>query len=183
MLLIISAVIPAIPTLQEVNCFSVAQSCPTLCNPMDCIMPGLLVLHHLLEFALTHVHWVGDAIQPSHPLLPSFLFAFDLSQHQCLFQSVGSFTSGGQSTRASVSASVLPMNIQCWFPLGMTNFNSLQFNGLSRVFSSNTVWKHQFFSTQPSLWSNSHIRTWLLEKPWPWQNISECFKKHLGIFR
>ena len=72
------------------------------------------------------------------------------------------FASGGQ--RIGVSASVLPMNIQCWFPLGWTGWISLQSKGLSRVFSSPTVQKHQFFSTQPSLWCNSHIRTWLLEK-------------------
>ena len=61
---------------------SVAQSCPTLCNPMDCRVPGFPVLHYLPEFALTHVHWVSDAIQPSHPLSPSSPLAFKLSQHQ-----------------------------------------------------------------------------------------------------
>ena len=65
----------------------------------------------------------------------------------------------------SASASVLPMNIQDWFPLGLTGLISLQSKQLSRVFSSTTVWKHQFFSPQPSLWSNSHINTGLLEKP------------------
>ena len=72
------------------------------------------------------------------------------------------FTSGCQ---ASTSASVFPMNIQDWFPLGLTGLISLLSKGLSRVFSGTTVWKHQFFSAQPSLWSNSHIHTWLLEKP------------------
>ena len=76
------------------------------------------------------------------------------------------FTLGGQSMRAS--ASVLPMNIQGWFPLGLTGLTSLVFKGLSRVFSSTTIPKHQFFSTQPSLWTNSHICTWLLEKPELW---------------
>ena len=71
------------------------------------------------------------------------------------------FTSGGQSIRASASSSVLPMNIQGWFPLGLTGLISLQSKGLSRIFSSTTIWKHQFFSTQPSLWSSSHICTWL----------------------
>ena len=75
------------------------------------------------------------------------------------------FASGGQSIGASASASVFPMNIQGWFPLGLTSLISLQSKGLSRVFSSPTVWKHQFFRTQPSLWSSSHIHTWLLEKP------------------
>ena len=75
------------------------------------------------------------------------------------------FTSGGQSIGASASASVLPMNIQGWFPLGRTGWISLQSKGLSRVFSNTTAQKHQFFSTPPSLWSNSHIHTWLSEKP------------------
>ena len=74
------------------------------------------------------------------------------------------FTSGGQSIRASASASALPMTIQGWFRLGLTGFISLQSKGLSRVFSSTTIQKHQFFSTWPSLGSNSHIHTWLLEK-------------------
>ena len=72
------------------------------------------------------------------------------------------FTSGGQSIRTS--ATILPMNIQAWFPLGSTGLISLQSEGLSRVFSS-TAQKHQFFGTQSSLWSNSHIHSWLLEKP------------------
>ena len=74
------------------------------------------------------------------------------------------FVLGGQSVGASASASVLPMNIQGWFSLGLTGLNSLWSKGLSRVFSNASVQKHQFFSTQPSLWSNSHIHTWLLEK-------------------
>ena len=78
------------------------------------------------------------------------------------------FTSGNQSIGASASASVLPMNTQDWFPLGLTGFISLFPKELSRVFSSTTVQKHQLFSTQSSLWSNSHIHTWLLEKPSLW---------------
>ena len=81
------------------------------------------------------------------------------------FQMSHLFTSGGQSSGVSASASVLPMNIQDWFPLGWTGWISLQSKGLSRVFSSITVQKHQFFGTQLSLWSNSHIHTWPLEKP------------------
>ena len=75
------------------------------------------------------------------------------------------FASGGQSTGVPVSASVLPVNIQGLFPLILTGLISLQSKGLSRVFSSTTVWKHQFFSAQLSLRSNAHICTWLLEKP------------------
>ena len=92
-------------------------------DPMDPNTPGFPVLHHLLEFAQTHVYWVSDAIQPSHPLLsPSP--AFSLSQQQGLFQWVG-FASGGQRIGASASASVLPMNIQDWFLLEWTCLVSL----------------------------------------------------------
>ena len=75
------------------------------------------------------------------------------------------FTSGGQSIGASASSSVLPMNIQGWFPLGLNGLTSLLSKGLSRIFSRNTIQKHQFFGAQPSLWSSSHIHTWPLEKP------------------
>ena len=81
------------------------------------------------------------------------------------FQMSQLFASGGQSIGASVSKSVLPMNIQNWFPLGLTGLISLHFKGPSRVFSNTTVQKHQFFGTQLSLGSNSHVHTWLLEKP------------------
>ena len=74
------------------------------------------------------------------------------------------FASGGQGTGASASASVLPMNIQDWFPLGWAGLISLQSRGLSRVFSNTTVQNHQFFGAQLSLESNSHIHTWLLGK-------------------
>ena len=77
------------------------------------------------------------------------------------------FASSGQSIRAS--ATVLAMNIQDWFPLGLNGLISLLSKGLSRIFSSTTIWKHHFFGAQPSLWSNSHIHTWLLEKPQLWQ--------------
>ena len=78
------------------------------------------------------------------------------------------FTSGGHSIEVSASTVVLPMNIQDWFPLGWTGLISLQSKGPSRVFSNTTVQKHQFFGAQLSLWPNSHIHTWLLEKPQPW---------------
>ena len=74
-------------------------------------------------------------------------------------------TSGGQNIGASASASVLPVSIQCWFPLGLTGLISSQSKGLSRVFSSTAFQKHQFFGTRPFLWANSHIHTWPLEKP------------------
>ena len=107
-----------------------------------------------------------------HPSIPSSVIPFS----SCLqsFPASGSFpmsqffASDGQSIGVSASAAVLPMNIHDWFPLGWTGWTSLQSKGLSRLFSNTTVQKHQFFSTQFSLYSNSHIHTWLLEKPWLW---------------
>ena len=104
-----------------------------------------------------------------HPIISSSVIPFS----SCLqsFPPSGSFpmsqffASSGQSIGVSASASLLLMNIQDWFPLGLTGLISLQSKGLSRVFSTATVQKHQFFGTQLSLWSNSHIHTWLLEKP------------------
>ena len=98
----------------------------------------------------TRVHWVGDAIQPSHPLLSPSSPASNPSQHQSLFQWVNSSSWGGQSIGVSASASVLPMNTQDWAPLGWTGWISLQSKGLSRVFSNTTVQKHRFFDIQLS---------------------------------
>ena len=94
-----------------------------------------------------------DIIHPSHPLSSPSPPAFNLSQYQGLFQWWKSqlFASGGQSIGVSASASVLPMNIQGWFPLGWTGLISLLFEGLSRYFSNTTIWNHQFFGTQTSL--------------------------------
>ena len=96
-----------------------------------------------------------------HPLLLR-LISFPESRS---FQMSQFFPSGAQSIGASALASVLSMNIQDWFPLGWTGWISLQSKGLSRVFSNTTVQKHQFFGAQLSLWSNSHIHTWVMEKP------------------
>ena len=150
-------------------CCSVVKSCPTVCDLMDCSTPGFSVLHHLLEFVQTHVHCVDDVIQTSHPLSPPSPLTFNLSQHWGLFQSIPSQLSLNQVAKViGASASVLPMNVWGWFPLGLTGLISWQSKGLARVFSNTTVWKHQFFGSQPSLWSNSYICTWLLEKPQPW---------------
>ena len=106
---------------------------------------------------------ISVAIQPSRPLCPVVPFScFQSFPASGSFSVSQFFTSGGWSIEAS--ASVLPMNIQDWFPLGWTGWISLQSKGLSRVFS-NTIQKHQFFGSQLSLWSSSHICTWLLEKP------------------
>ena len=131
---------------------------------MDCSTPGFPDLHPLPEFAQTHVRWVDDAIQPSHPLLP-FSYCLQSFPASGSFPMSQLFWSGGQSIGASASPSVRPVNIQSWFPLGLTGLISLLFKRHSRVFPSITVQKHQFFSAQLSLWSNSHIHTWLLEKP------------------
>ena len=90
-------------------------------------------------------------------LLPSIIQSRSFLMNQL-------FTLGDQSTGVSASASVLPVNIQDWFPLGWTSWISLKSKELSRVFSNNTAQKHQFFSIRPSLWSNFHIHTWLLEE-------------------
>ena len=119
----------------------VTQSCPTLCDPMDCSTPGLPVHCQLPEFTQTHVHWGGDAIQPSlnrcHPLLllPSIFpnsVSFPMSQL---------FTSSGQNIGVSALASVVPMNTQDWFPLGWTGWISSQSKGLSQEFSPTPQFK------------------------------------------
>ena len=142
---------------------SVAQLCLTLCDPMNCSTPGFPVHHELLELAQIHVHWVSDAIQPSHPLSPPLLL-LSIFLSIKVFSNKLALPSGGQSIGASASASVLPMNIYDWFPLGLSDLLLLS-KGFSRVTSNITVQKQQFFGTQPSSWSNSHICTWLLEKP------------------
>ena len=129
---------------------------------MNCSMPGFPVLHHLPKLAQT-----CPLSQWCHPIILSSVVPLSF----CLqsFLALGSFlmnwlfTSGGQSFGAS--ASVLPVNIQNWFPLGLTGLIFLQFKELSRVFSNTIVQKHQFFGSRPCLWSNSHIHAWLLEKP------------------
>ena len=129
----------------------VAQSCLTLCDPMDCSSPGLPVQHQLPESTQIHVHRVGDAIQPSHPLSSLSSPALNLSQHQFFFPMNHLFASGGPSIGISASTSVLPMNTQDGSPLEWTGWISLQSKGLSRVFSNTTVQKHQFFCAQLSL--------------------------------
>ena len=128
---------------------SVAQSCPTVCDPINRSTPGLPLHHQLPEFTQTHVHWIGDAIQPSHPLSSPSPPALNLSQHH--FQMSQLSASGGQSVGVSALASVLPINTQDWSPLGWTGWISLQSKGHARVFSNTTVQKHQFFGAQLSL--------------------------------
>ena len=120
--------------------------------------PSLLRLVSI-KLVMTSDHLtISSSVIPFSSCLKSFPASgsFPMSQF---------FASGGQSIGVTTSASVLPMNIQGWFPLGLTSWISLQSKGISRIFSNTTVQKHQFFGAQLSLWSNSHIHTWLLEKP------------------
>ena len=127
------------PYMPYVTHASVQFSCSVVsdsCDLMDCSTPGLPVHHQLLELTQTHVHCIGDSIQPSHPLLSSSPPTFNLSQHQGLFQWV---ILPIRWPKYWSSAIVLPMNTQDWSPLGWTGWISLQSRGLSRVFSNTTV--------------------------------------------
>ena len=128
---------------------SVAQSCLTLCDPVNRSTPGLPVHHQLPDSTQTHVHWVSDAIQPSNPLSFPSPPALNLSQHQGLFQWVSS--SHQVAKVLEFPTSVLPMNTQDWSTLEWTGWISLQSKGLSRIFSNTTVQTHQVFSAQFSL--------------------------------
>ena len=144
---------------------SIIQPCPILCNPMNCSRPGLPVHHQLPASTQTNVHWVSDAIQPSHSLSSLSPPAPNPSLHQSLFQWVNSLHEVAKVFGVSALASFLPRNTQGWSPLEWTGWISLQSKGLSRVFSNTTVQKHQFFGAQLSSQSNSHIHTRPLEKP------------------
>ena len=176
-----------IQQIKQFSC-SIAQLCPTLCNPMNCSMPGFPVLHQLPELP-----WCSSG-QWCHRIISSSLVPFS----SCLqsFPASGSFpwwsqffALGGQSIGVSASASVLPMNIQDWFPLGWTGWISLQSKGLSRVFFNTTVQKHQFlalsflysstFTSIHDYWKNhSWRREWqtpsvFLRTPWTvWKDKS-----------
>ena len=148
---------------------SVTQSCPTLCNPMNCSTPSFPVHHQYLEFTQTHLRR-----QWCHPAISSSIIPFS-SCPQSLpasesFPMSQLFAWGGQSIGASALASFLPKNTQDWSPLEWTGWLSLQFKRLSKVFSNTTLQKHQFVGIQLSSQSNSHIHIWPLEKPYPWLN-------------
>ena len=119
-------------------CFSVSQSCPTHYDPMDCSIPDFPVFHYLWEFAQTHVHCVDDTIQPCRLLSPPLPPALNLSSIRVFFNV---WVLCINSQNIGDLASVLPMNIQGWFPLALTGLISLLSKGLSRVFYSTTVWK------------------------------------------
>ena len=134
----------------------VAQSCLTLCDPMDCSTPGLPVHHQLPEFTQTHAQ-VDDTIQPSHPLSFPSLPAFNLSQHQGLFQWLSSSYQVSKVLELQFHHQSFQWIFRTDFFQDRLGGSSLQSKGLSRVFSNITVWKQQFFGAQLSLWSNSHI--------------------------
>ena len=143
-------------------CCSVAQSRPTLCDPMDCSTPGFPVAHQLLELAQTHVHWVGGAINHLDLYHPLLLLA-------SVFASIRVFSNElalhiRWPKYWSFSFIIIPSNEYSGLSsFRMDWFDLLQSKGLSRVYSNTIVQKHQFFSTQLTLESNSHIHTWLLE--------------------
>ena len=141
---------------------SVAQSCLTLCDPMNHSTPGLPVHHQLPEFTQTHVQWCHPAISSSVVPFSSCPQSLPASESFPVSQL---FEWGGPSIGVSASASVLPKNTQNWSPLEWTGWISLQFKELSRVFSNTTVQKHRFFGAQLSSQSNSHIHRWPVEKP------------------
>ena len=151
---VLTANVVVIQSLSSVWLFAIAwtagpASCPSLL-PAVCLSSCLLI------------RWCHPTISSS---VPSFSYCPQSFPASGSFPVSWLFTSAGQSIGASASASVLPMNIQGWFPLGLTGLISLQSKGLSRVFFSTTTQKRLFFSSHSSLWSNSHIHTWLLEKP------------------
>ena len=154
----------ASPDIDWKCCCSVAKSSLTwrrhglqhACLPCLSLSPGVCSnscplsqwCHPTISFSVIPFSYFLQSFPASGPFPVSWVFA-----------------SGGQSINTSALASVFTVNIQCWFPLGLTGLIFLQSNGLSKIFSRTTIWKHQFFSTQPSLCFNCHIHTWLLEKP------------------
>ena len=146
---------------------------------MNCSTPGFPACHYFTEFAQTHVDWVSGW----YPTISSSIASFSSCPQS--FPASGSFpmsqlfTSGGQHVGAL--ASVLPKNIQGWFPIGLIDLTSIQSKGFSRVLSSITIQKHRFFIAEPSLWFSSHICTWLLEKTNTALTIQTFFSKVMSL--
>ena len=140
------------------KCLTAVQSLSrsTLHDPMDCSTPGFLVLHQLPELAQTHVHWVGDSIQPSHPLSPHLLLPPIFTNISVFSNELALCIRQPKYWRFSFSPS---NGYSGLIFFRITGLISLQSKGLSRVFSSTTVQKHQFFGAQRASWSNSHIHT------------------------
>ena len=145
-------------------CCLIAKSCPTLCNPWTAAYKASLsftISWSLLKLMSIELVMLSNHLFLCHPLL---LLPLVLPRFR-VFSSESALLIRWPKYWNISFRSVLPMNIQGWFPLGLPGLISLQSKGLSRVFSSTTIWKHQFFGAQLSWWSNSHIRTRLLEKP------------------
>ena len=166
--------------LKQCCCSSVTKSRWTLWDLMDGNNSGSSVLHCLLEFVQIHVHWIGNTIQSSNLLLPPFLLP-------SVFPSIRVFSNESVlhirwpkywSFNFTIS---LSKGYSGGFPLGLTGLISLMSKGLSSVLSSITVQKHQVFSAQASLWSNSHICSWLLEKL-SFDYMDLCQKSYISAF-
>ena len=164
------SILPRVPLPADIqgwpnSCCSVAKLSPPLCDPWTAVCQASFTITLSLLKLMPLSQWY-------HPTISSYVTLFSSCSQFFLpsgsFPKSQLFTSRGQSTGASASASVLPTNIQGWFPLWLIGLISLHFKGFSRVFSSITIQNLQFFSTQPFLWSISHIHTWLLEKPLLW---------------
>ena len=161
-----------------------------LCDLMDSSMPGFPVLHYLLEFVQIHVNWISDTIQPSHPLMHPSPPALNLSQHQVFFFFFLFLNELSHPIRWpnywSFSSNISLYNeYSVWFPLGLTGLICLESKELSRVFFSTTIHhnsKHEFFGNQTSLWFNSHILTWLLEKTYIILATSTFYGKVMSLF-
>ena len=166
-------------TFITVQFSSVAQSCLTLCNPMDHSTPGFPVHHQLLEFTQTHVHRVGDAIQSSHPLSSPSPPALNLSQHQGLFKWVSSSHQVAKVLEFQLQHQSFQLNTQDWSPLGWAGWTSLLSKGLSRVFSNTTV--------QNNIWFHNSLYYVIMQqqKNWSWEEIMPFAwesKSQIGTF-
>jgi len=152
-----------ISSVIQLCCCSVSQSCLTLCDPMDCSTPGLLVPHYLPEFAQVQFHCIDDAIQPSHPLMPSSS-ALSLSQYQGLFQWV---ICSHQMTKIQ-ELQLQDQSFQWIFRIKAPKidwFDLLAVKGTFRSLLQHHRLRHQFFGILPSLQSSSHNHTWPLVEP------------------
>ena len=160
----------------------VAKSCVWLIVTLWTVaLQASLSITQLPEVAQTHVHQVSDAIQSSHPLSSPSPPGFNLAQPQGLFQWVSSLHQLAKVLGVSASASVLPMNIQSWFPLGLTGLTSLQSKGLSRVFSNTTVQKHRFFSTH-FLYSPTLTSIYDYWKNHSFDQMDLCWQSNVSAF-
>ena len=169
-----SFILQVVFMLLSFNCSVMSNSV----TPMDCSMPGSPVLHYIPKSAQTHVYWVGDAIQTSHFLLSPSPPAFNLSQHQGLYQWVGSSQKVAEVLGVSTSVSVLPN--KGWFPLWLTDLISLQSKGFSRVFSSTAVQNHHFFGIQSSLWSLTSVHDYWKNHSFDYMDL--CQKRDVSAF-